>query len=222
MTERRKTIVLVAGIAVLGVLSFGISGAAPAGDAVFTQDNETPTPTPTPNATNATVNQTNVTSQMANVTFENQTSNGTAVMVNSTVLPNGGVLVVYNQTMAAPLGNSSFLQNGTQENVSVTLNESLTENQTLVVAAFNDTDGNQQFDLGTDEVYVAQGQPVVAAATVNVTAADNVTTPTPAANATTPTPTDNVTTPAENETTPTPEQEADTPEPDEEEEEDEV
>lgn len=213
MTDRSRTIVLVAGIVVLGVLSFGISGAAPAGDAVFTQDNETPTPTPNAtNATNATMNQTNVTSQMANVTFENQTSNGTAVMVNSTVLPNGGVLVVYNQTMAAPLGNSSFLQSGMQENVSVTLNESLTENQTLVVAAFNDTDGNQQFDLGTDEVYVAQGQPVVAAATVNVTAAGNVTTPTPtpAANATTPTPT-------ENETTPTPEQEADTPEPDEEE-----
>lgn len=200
MTEKRKVLVLVVGIVVLGVLTFGVSGAAPAGDAVFTQEDGTPTPTPTENATNATANETNVTGGnvtvgTANVTFQNQTSNGSAVMVNSTVLPNGGFLVVYNQTMAAPLGNSSFIEAGTQQNVTVMLNESLTQNTTLVVVAFNDTNTNQQFDLGTDEVYLAQGQPVVAAAMVNVSAAGNVTTPTPTGNATTPTPTENVTTP---------------------------
>lgn len=201
MTEKRKSIALTAGFVVLGMLAFGVSGATPVGDAVFTQE-DTPTPTETPeeNVTEEYVPGANVTAQTANVMFKNQTSNGTGVLVNSTVLPDGGFLVAYNQTMASPMGNSSFLESGTQENVSVTLNQTLTENTTLIVAAFNDTNGNQQFDLGTDEVYLAQGQPVVAAATVNVTETGNVTTPTPEAGETpvptTPTP--------EAEETPTP------------------
>lgn len=188
MTDKRKSTAIIAGFVVLGMLTFGVSGATPVGNAVFTQE-ETPTETPveeeTPTETpvdNVTIEPgVNVTVQTANVTFKNQTSDGTGVLVDSTVLPDGGFLVAYNKTMASPVGNSSFLENGTQENTSVMLNQPLTENTTLIVAAFNDTNGNQQFDLGIDEVYLAQGQPAVAVATVNVTATDNVTTPTPEA-----------------------------------------
>lgn len=193
MTEKHKTVALVALVAV-GML-VGIAGAVPGVNSVSAQE-DTPTDTPeedtpeedtpiedTPTETpveNQTENQT------ADVTIENQTSNGTAVMANSTTLPEGGFLVAYNTTMSMPLGNSSFIESGSQENVSITFNQTLTQNETLVVFAFQDTNANQQFDLGTDEVYLISGEPVVDTAIVNVTAADgNVTTPTP----TTPTPT---------------------------------
>ena len=130
----------------------------------------------------------NQTAQTAEVTIENQTSNGSTVMVNSTTLPQTGFLVVYNATLAEPLGNSSSLQSGTQQNVSVMLNQSLTQNTTILVAAFQDTNNNSQFDFGTDEVFMSNGQPVIQSAMVNVTGATNATTPTPT-NATTPTPT---------------------------------
>lgn len=195
MTRKVTTIALVVFVA-LGMLSIGAPSAFAQQDAAV--QNET-------NQTNATeTNQTNATAQAAEVTIENQTSNGSAITVNSTTVPEGGFLVVYNATLAAPLGNSSSLDNGSQENVNVTLNQSLTENTTVLVAAFQDNNTNDQFDLGTDEVYMSNGQPVIDAATVNVTSAGNATAP---ANATTPTPA-NETTPV-NETAPEDEPEDD-------------
>lgn len=165
---RKVTIFAVVGFVALGMLS--ISAASVVTEQAASVQNET--------------NQTNETVEEAEVTIENQTSNGSAVTVNSTTLPDTGFLVVYNATLAEPLGNSSSLESGSQEDVNVTLNQTLTENTTVLVAAFQDTDGNDQFDLGTDEIFLSDGEPVIDAATVNVTDAENVT----VANETTPTP----------------------------------
>lgn len=178
---RKVTTLAIAGFVVVGLLSLG------GGSALADQ--------------NAAVQ--NATNQTANVTIQNQTSNGSVVMVNSTTLPQTGFLVAYNKTLSAPLGNSSSIQAGSQQNVSVMLDQPLTQNTTVLVAAFEDTNNNSQFDFGTDEVFMSNGQPVIQSAMVNVTGM-NATTPTPTpTNATTPTPTPaNATTP-----TPTPEEE---------------
>ena len=151
MTARQKSIVVVVALAVVGMLTVGMSGG------VIAQEG-TPTPTPADGA------------EAATVTVDNQTSNGTAFIVNETNLAEGGFLVAYNSSMAAPIGNSSFVQSGMQQDVKVTLNQTLTQNTTVVVVAFQDTNGNQQFDLGTDEVYLSDQRPVVDTAQVNVTA----------------------------------------------------
>lgn len=157
MTHNKKLIALAAALVAMGMVVFGLPGMAVA------QTNQT-------NETNQTMNQTmNQTANMTtNLTMGNQTSNGTAVMVNNTTLSEGGFVVLYNATMAESLGNSTYMESGTQENVNVTLNESLTENQTLIAHAFMDTNGNQQFDSGTDEVYIVEQRPVSAVAQVNV------------------------------------------------------
>lgn len=167
MTNHRFTI-LIAALVALSTVTLGAIGVA-------AQETETPIETETPTET-PTANQT---TETPDVTFENQTSNGSSVNVSSATLPEGGVVVVYNSTLAAPLGNSSYLDAGSQEDVSIQLNESLTEDQTLIAVAFMDTDGDQQFTPGIDEVYVSDGELVAASANVTVSAGGNTTTPTP-------------------------------------------
>ncbi|PCR89898.1 DUF7282 domain-containing protein [Natrinema ejinorense] len=121
--------------------------------------------------------------ETATVTFENQTSNGTAVVVNDTSLPEGGFAVIH---AAAPadgdnatedevvtnvseeydpgevLGNSTFLEPGDHENVTVELNESLEESQVLIAMAHQDTNDNQTYEFPeADDPYVTDGEPVI-------------------------------------------------------------
>lgn len=143
------------------------------------RDEQTPTETGTPTSTPVTTptetdtptetSRSSSDDQSAEVTFESQRSNGTAVTVESLVSPEGGFVLVYDTTMAAPLGNSAFVGSGRQGNVTVSFNRLLTDDQPLVAIAFRDTNGNQQFDPGTDEIYLAEGQPVIDSAEVNVT-----------------------------------------------------
>jgi hypothetical protein len=127
----------------------------------------------------------------ASVTFEDQTTDGESVVVANATLPEGGYVVVHdasaadgNVTPASVLGNASFRGAGTYQNVSVTLDEPITENQTLVAVLHlgtnqNDT-ANASFDYvasnGTaDGPYLANGTPVTDSA--NVTVADGNVTP---------------------------------------------
>lgn len=164
MTDHRSAI-LIAAMVALSAVTFGIIG-------VGAQETETPvgTETPTEESTGTQANES------ASVTFENQTSNGSSVNVSSATLPEGGFIVVYNSTLTAPLGNSSYVESGSQEEVSVQLNESLTEDQTLIAVAFMDTDGDQQFTSGTDEVYISDGELVAASANVTVSDSEGGTT----------------------------------------------
>lgn len=82
--------------------------------------------------------------ESASVTFGDQASNGSAVVVNESTLPEGGFLVVYTQD-GSVLGNSTYLEPGAHENVTVPLNETPNRSQVLIAVPHRDTDDDQQF-----------------------------------------------------------------------------
>jgi hypothetical protein len=145
----------------------------------------------------------------ANVTFENQTSNGTAVVVQRVVVPEGGFVVIHNATNVSEqtaeqetefegvtrtettvseargqgyaagevLGNSTYLEPGVHEDVTVTLNETLEENQVLIAMLHRDTNDDQQYDFPeADDPYTEDDRPVTDWAFVTVEETANETT----------------------------------------------
>lgn len=172
----RKTVIaavavlLVAGTA--AALAAGSTGTSvtESTDAYAVQDNET---------TTAPGNET------ANLTVGNQTVvvNNTNVIVNinKTYLPQGGfvaITVASNDTteanLTAPIvGNTTFLEPGLHQNETITINrtlvnQTLTENETLMAVAFEDVNGDQQFDPTEDRPIVANDQPVTEPVRVTV------------------------------------------------------
>ena len=84
--------------------------------------------------------------------IDNQTGTGANVTVRSATLPDGGFVAIYSSNVSdspfdAQFGNSSYLAPGTHRNVTVELNEAITENQTVFVLAFRDTDGDRTYDF---------------------------------------------------------------------------
>ena len=153
------------------------------------------------NATNVTYNVTPAGDEMsageerptANVTVENQSSNGTTVVVNETNSTNGTFVAIHETTADGEVGDvigvSEFLPAGPHENVSVDLFDAagletnrtaLTENQTLVAMPHEDTDSDRDYDFLTsngseDGPYLNDtGAPVTDDAFVTV-ATENVT-----------------------------------------------
>lgn len=115
----------------------------------------------------------------ASITFEDQPYNGSAVVVNQTNLSAGGFVVIFAQN-GSVIGNSSYLEPGAHENVTVELNASLDTSQVLVAVAHMDTNDNQTFDFNatraeqvgpanaTDGPYIEMGVPVSDVAFVTV------------------------------------------------------
>ncbi len=106
------------------------------------------------NATGAPVSdEAYVTIPNATVAFADQTSNGSAAVVQSANLSEGGFLTVRDAPPGATdgaesvLGTSEYLEAGEHENVTVPLSETLTENVTLYAVAHRDTDGDEQADF---------------------------------------------------------------------------
>lgn len=161
-----------ASLAVVAVAALVAVGLAATGAVATTGSTPTATdgtPALQDNETNETMgNDTNATmgndTEMANVTFVDQTSNGSAVYVNNTTLPEGGFVVIHlyeNETIGAVIGNSSHLEAGEHQNVTVLLNTSVNESQTLVAMPHRDTNANQTYDFpAADDPYVANGSPV--------------------------------------------------------------
>ena len=86
------------------------------------------------------------------VTVADQTpSGGQVVTIDRVSAPNGGFVAVYARQPGAdgrpaPLGTSTLLPQGTSRNVSVTLDEPLTEQRSVVVVVHrDDTDGQFEF-----------------------------------------------------------------------------
>ncbi|RLM49536.1 surface glycoprotein [Halorubrum sp. Atlit-28R] len=119
----------------------------------------------------------------ATVTFDDQTvENGSAnVTVASANLSEGGFVAIHstpvNPDNGTPVdtvvGVSEYLGNGTSENITVTLDEPLTENQTLVAMPHLDTNGNEVYDFVTsngsaDGPYTEDGAAVVDSASITV------------------------------------------------------
>ena len=105
----------------------------------------------------------------ARLVVADQTTTGETIEVRSVTLENGGYVVVHapNATEApvgSVLGASSYLENGTTENVTVTLTGPLDESSAVVVMAHRDTNDNGVFDFvssnGSEDVpYTSAPEP---------------------------------------------------------------
>jgi PGF-CTERM protein len=88
----------------------------------------------------------------ARLTVADQTTTGGTVRLRNVTLADGGYVVIHapnasESPVESVLGTSSYLENGTTENVTVTLSQPLTENADVVVMAHRDTNDNDVFDF---------------------------------------------------------------------------
>lgn len=144
------------------------------GEDTTTAQNETTTTQTT------TDNGTGDNASAASLTLEDQSSNGSVVSVASANLPDGGYVVLYESrdgTITNLLANTSYLESGTHEDLSIQLNNSLSEETDVVAIAHMDTDGNQQFTIADDQ-YMSGSDPVSAEATIQVSGNATTTTTT--------------------------------------------
>jgi PGF-CTERM protein len=119
---------------------------------------------------------------LSQVTFESQTTTGGSVTVASATLHDGGFVTIHDATVANdPLGSvqgtSTYLAPGTQENVTVELDEEISSSGTFFAMPHYDTDGDESYDFVTSEgaddgPYVAKGI-VLSPAQVNVSGTGN-------------------------------------------------
>ena len=136
------------------------------------------------------VTEPNATAQ-ASVVFENQTSDGTTVTVANATLPDDGYVAIHDSSLldgevvGSVIGVSEYLENGSYEDLDVTLfdvpgaefNETvLTENDTLVAMPHEETDNNTVYDfVATDGMedgpFLVDGEPVVDSGLVTIATA---------------------------------------------------
>jgi len=108
-----------------------------------------------------------------------QSTDGSTVTVDSVTLHDGGFVTIHDASVTegavfeSVRGTSEYLAPGTHENVTVELDQPLSENATVVPMAHEDTNGNEQYDFPSSEgaedgPYVAAGGAVVTTADVTV------------------------------------------------------
>lgn len=118
----------------------------------------------------------------ATVTFQNQTSGGQTVTVRSVTMPEGGFVAIHDgslnegETLASVVGSSAYLPAGTHENVTVQLDEPVSNDTTLVAMPHKDTDGDRSYQFvpsqgEVDGPYTTDGDIVLESANVTVSAA---------------------------------------------------
>ncbi|WP_254524291.1 DUF7282 domain-containing protein [Natrinema caseinilyticum] len=130
-------------------------------------------------------NETQCPCQPAYVTFEDQTTDGDTVVVQNVTLASPGFVTIHNSSLlvgnviGSVIGTSEYLEAGTHENVTITLDDPLEEDETLIAMPHRDTNGNQTYDFVETEgledgpFLTADGEPVTDDAVVTVeTAAD--------------------------------------------------
>ncbi|MFB6177180.1 MAG: PGF-CTERM sorting domain-containing protein, partial [Halobaculum sp.] len=122
------------------------------------------------------------------VTLDNQTSGGYTVTVQNVTLPDGGFVVLHDESLGegavlgSVVGASSYLSPGTHENVTVRLESPLSNTSTLTAMAHRDTDGDRIYEFvssnGTaDGPYTGMdGNLVVDPGTITVSATVNIST----------------------------------------------
>lgn len=115
----------------------------------------------------------------ASITFEDQQLNDSSVVVAETNLSEGGFVAVFDQE-GTLIGNSSYLESGEHENLTIELNATLDREQVLVASPHLDTNDNETFDFNateaeqigpanaTDRPYMENDVPVSAVALVSV------------------------------------------------------
>lgn len=106
------------------------------------------------------------------VTFTDQTSDGSSVVIEEVTLAEGGFVAVHDAA-GVVIEVSSFLEAGTHQDVRVDLDEPLTGTQVLVAAAHADTNEDRMFDFvategAEDGPYLDAGEPIADEACVSV------------------------------------------------------
>ncbi|WP_135824484.1 DUF7282 domain-containing protein [Halorussus ruber] len=115
-----------------------------------TTTNTTTTTTTTANTTTtATTNET-APNETASVSAPDQQFDGESLDVESATLPDGGFVVVYNQS-GAVLGHTDYLDAGDHENLSVSLSPTLEDPQVLVLGVYRNN-GSETFNASEDSV----------------------------------------------------------------------
>jgi PGF-CTERM protein len=122
-------------------------------------------------------------SESADATISQQTSGGTTVVVDEVTVPDGGFVTIHDSTvldggeavLTSVRGSSSYLGPGTHQNVTVTLDDPIAEDDTLVAMPHRDTNGDRIYSFvssgaSADGPYTADGEAVVDTANVTVSA----------------------------------------------------
>jgi hypothetical protein len=115
----------------------------------------------------------------ATVTADAAASDGETAVVDRVTLHNGGFVTVHDSSLLdgavfeSIRGTSEYLTPGTHEDVEITLEDPLADDDTLFAMAHLDTNGNEAYDFPNSEgaedgPYVAAGGPVMGALDVTV------------------------------------------------------
>ncbi|WP_430506125.1 DUF7282 domain-containing protein [Haloparvum sp. PAK95] len=134
-----------------------------------------------PYTANGNIVMTQATAQVtAFVSASNQDApDGETIVVDEVTLHDGGFVTIHDSSLLdgavfdSVRGTSEYLGPGTHENVEITLDEPLEEDETVIPMAHKDTNGNQAYDFlssdgQADGPYVAAGGAVITTADVNV------------------------------------------------------
>ncbi len=93
----------------------------------------------------------------AEVTFDDQETDGSSVVVSSVTLSEGGFVTIHDATLldgdalGSVVGTSEYLDAGTHEDVEVSLDSSLEEDQELIAMPHMDSNDNEEYDFVTSE-----------------------------------------------------------------------
>ena len=110
-------------------------------------------------------------------------TDGETIVVDEVTLHNGGFVTIHDSSLLdgavfdSVRGTSEYLGPGTHENVEITLDEPLEEDDTVIPMAHKDTNANQEYDFSSsdgqaDGPYVAAGGAVITTADVTVMSED--------------------------------------------------
>mgnify|MGYP006277775227 FL=1 len=109
----------------------------------------------------------------ASVTFDDQESFGEVVEVDSVTLSAGGFVALHRDNANGDvIGTSAYIESGSEADLDIVLDETMSEDATLVAMVHQDTDGDQryEFEFGStvDEPYTENGSAKTDAAEITV------------------------------------------------------
>ena len=141
MTSRHRILSVASSAAVLVVLA-GCGSDAPQGDAA-------PSSPATAGETTVAPEGQSGSDQQAGISFEDQSGDGSTAVIDTVSSPQGGFVVV--SGAGGTVLGSAQLQVGTTDDVQVALDPPLTATADLRATLYADSDGDGEFDAGTDQ-----------------------------------------------------------------------
>ncbi|WP_336358225.1 DUF7282 domain-containing protein [Haloarcula sp. CGMCC 1.6347] len=115
----------------------------------------------------------------ATVSISEQESDGSEVVVDSAQLSEGGFIAIHAGNASGDVvGNSEYLEAGSHEDITITLDEPMDEDFTAVAMPHQDTNGNEAYDFpGDDDPYTQNGSAVTDSANVTIVEEDQTEAP---------------------------------------------